>query len=50
VPTAVSIEVQRRAHENGTIVHVEILPGTAAEYVEAVARGGVIRAWRMAPA
>ena len=35
-------------HENGTIVHVEILPGTVAEYFEAVARAAVIPAdkWR----
>ena len=32
------------AHENGTIVHVEILPGTVAEYFEAVARAAVIPA------
>jgi glycerol-3-phosphate responsive antiterminator len=31
-------------HENGTIVHVEILPGTVAEYFEAVARAAVIPA------
>lgn len=30
--------------ENGTIVHVEILPGTVAEYFEAVARAAVIPA------
>lgn len=28
-------------HENGTIVHVEVLPGTIAQYFEAVARAGV---------
>jgi glycerol-3-phosphate responsive antiterminator len=31
-------------HVNGTIVHVEILPGTVAEYLEAVARAAVISA------
>jgi hypothetical protein len=31
-------------HENGTIVRVEILPGTVAEYVAAVARAAVIPA------
>jgi hypothetical protein len=31
-------------HENGTIVHLEILPGTFAEYFEAVARAAVIPA------
>lgn len=31
-------------HENGWIVHVEILPGTVAEYFEAVARAAVIPA------
>jgi glycerol-3-phosphate responsive antiterminator len=31
-------------HENGTIVHVEILPGTVAEYFEAVARAAAIPA------
>ena len=31
-------------HENGTIVHLEILPGTVAEYFEAVARAAVIPA------
>jgi hypothetical protein len=31
-------------HENGWIVHVEILPGTVAEYFEAVARAAVILA------
>jgi hypothetical protein len=31
-------------HENGTIVHVEILPRTVAEYFEAVARAAVIPA------
>ena len=31
-------------HENGTIVHVEILPGTVAEYFEAVARAAVVPA------
>ena len=30
--------------ENGTIVHLEILPGTVAEYFEAVARAAVIPA------
>lgn len=29
------------AHENGTIVHVEVLPGTVAQYFEAVARASV---------
>ena len=32
------------ARENGTIVHVEVLPGTVAEYFEAVARTAVIPA------
>ena len=32
------------ARENGTIVHLEILPGTVAEYFEAVARTAVIPA------
>ena len=32
------------ARENGTIVHLEILPGTVAEYFEAVARAAVIPA------
>ena len=31
-------------HENGRIVHVEIPPGTVAEYFEAVARAAVIPA------
>ena len=31
-------------HENGRIVHVEIRPGTVAEYFEAVARAAVIPA------
>ena len=31
-------------HENGRIIHVEILPGTVAEYFEAVARAAVIPA------
>ena len=31
-------------HENGTIVHVETLPGTVAEYFEAVARAAAIPA------
>jgi hypothetical protein len=31
-------------HENGTIVHVEILPGTVAEYFEDVARAAVVPA------
>jgi glycerol-3-phosphate responsive antiterminator len=32
------------ASENGTIVHVEVLPGSVAEYFEAVARASVISA------
>jgi hypothetical protein len=32
------------ASENGTIVHVEVLPGSVAEYFEAVARASVIPA------
>ncbi len=28
-------------HENGTIVHLEVLPGSVAQYVEAVARAGI---------
>ena len=31
-------------HENGTIVHVENLPGTVAEYFVAVARAAAIPA------
>jgi hypothetical protein len=31
-------------HENGTIVHVETLAGTVAEYFEAVARAAAIPA------
>jgi hypothetical protein len=29
-------------HANGTVVHVDILPGTVAEYVDAVARAAVV--------
>ena len=32
------------ARENGTIVHVEVLPGTVADYFDAVARAAVIPA------
>lgn len=28
-------------HENGTIVHLDVLPGTVAEYFDAVARAAV---------
>lgn len=28
-------------HENGTVVHIEVLPGAVAQYVEAVTRCGV---------
>ncbi len=31
-------------HEKGTIIHVETLPGTVAEYFEAVARAAAIPA------
>lgn len=31
-------------HKNGTIVHLDVLPGTVAEYLEAVAHAAVIPA------
>ncbi len=41
---AMARAVDLAKHENGIIVHLDILPGTVAEYFDAVARAAVIPA------